>query len=72
MYSSLNSGRVGQAVSFAKLKLSQSQQRYDAGIANRLDIVDVEHNVLAVELARKPAISRDHWCSSGDQQQLVA
>lgn len=32
--------------------LKQAQQRYDAGIANRLDILDVERNLLAAELAR--------------------
>lgn len=32
--------------------LKQAQQRYDAGIANRLDILDVERNLLGAELAR--------------------
>jgi multidrug efflux system outer membrane protein len=32
--------------------LGQAQQRFDAGIASRLDILDVERNLLAAELAR--------------------
>ncbi|MBW7900775.1 MAG: efflux transporter outer membrane subunit [Rhodocyclaceae bacterium] len=32
--------------------LTQARQRYDAGIAGRLDVLDVERNLLAVELAR--------------------
>jgi multidrug efflux system outer membrane protein len=32
--------------------LKQAQQRFDAGIASRLDVLDVERNLLAAELAR--------------------
>lgn len=41
----MRAGALGKA-------LAQARLRYDAGIASRLDVLDVERNLLAVELSR--------------------